>query len=165
MRQDCKTNFTLRSLVTIFLLQAVLSLIINTPLTLSLLGPSEFYWPLDSVAIVIWVLGFVFESGADLQLLLFKKDGSNKGKVLDRGFWKYCRHPNYFGEFLMWWAYFIFVLPVDYGYLSVFSPVLMSFLLLRVSGVVMLEAGMKKSKPQYAEYIRKTPAFFPIKFG
>lgn len=164
MRKNSNANFAYRSLVTIFLLQACLSMIINTPLTLSLMQPTYFYWPLDSFAYFLWIVGFIWEAGADLQLMLFKSKEENKGKVLNTGFWKHSRHPNYFGEFLIWWAYFIFIIPVNFGLVSIFSPILMSYLLMRVSGVTMLESGLKKTKPKYAEYIKNTPAFFPFKF-
>jgi len=117
--------------------------------------------PLDYVGIVLWSIGFFFEAVGDFQLRQFKKDPNNKGKVMNKGLWRYTRHPNYFGDALLWWGYFCFCISHPNGFLYMFSPVFMTFLLMKVSGVAMLERTLKKTKPQYAEYIRQTSAFFP----
>jgi len=103
---------------------------------------------------------FAFEAGGDWQLRQFKRDPNNRGKVLDRGFWRYTRHPNYFGDAVQWWAFWLIAVAAG-GWWTVFSPLLMTFLLVRVSGVAMLEKTLADSKPQYRDYIARTPAFFP----
>jgi len=113
------------------------------------------------LAMIIWLVGFAFEAGGDWQLARFKADSRNKGQVMRRGFWKYTRHPNYFGDSAQWWAYYLFALATPNGWWTIISPIVMTFFLLRVSGVVMLEKSLKETKPQYAEYIESTPAFFP----
>lgn len=116
---------------------------------------------LEIVAAVIWLVGFLFESVGDYQLETFKKNRSGPTQILNTGLWRYTRHPNYFGDALQWWAFFLFALSFEHGWMSVVSPIVMSFFLVKVSGVVMLEKGLKKTKPHYAEYIEKTPAFIP----
>jgi len=113
------------------------------------------------LGLATWIIGFGFETVADYQLSRFKSDPNNKGKVLDTGLWSLSRHPNYFGEFVLWWGIFLIAISNGTGYWTIISPLLISFLLLRVSGVTMLEMGMKERKPGYADYIESTPAFFP----
>lgn len=102
----------------------------------------------------------VFEAVGDYQLVRFKARADSHGQVLDTGLWKYTRHPNYFGEFCMWWAFYLFAVSSG-GWWSIASPLLMSLLLLKVSGVAMLEKTITNRRPEYAEYIRRTNAFFP----
>jgi steroid 5-alpha reductase family enzyme len=109
----------------------------------------------------LWGTGFFFEAVGDWQMAQFKKDPGNKGKVMDRGLWKYTRHPNYFGDTCIWWGFFLFGLGHPQGWWFVFSPILMTFLLVRVSGAAMLEEGMVEKKPGYQAYIEKTSGFFP----
>jgi len=115
---------------------------------------------LDYTGITVWIIGFMFEAGGDLQLALFKSDPSNKGKVLDKGFWRYTRHPNYFGDSAAWWGYGLICIAAG-SYLPALGSVLMTALIIKVSGVSMLEKSLKEQKPQYLEYIRKTSAFLP----
>lgn len=114
----------------------------------------------DFLGIFFWVVGFVFESGGDFQLARFKANPLNKGKVLNTGFWKYTRHPNYFGDSAVWWG-FGFLSLSGGSYLPVIVSVLMTLLIIKVSGVALLEKTLKTQKPEYAEYIRKTSAFIP----
>jgi steroid 5-alpha reductase family enzyme len=109
---------------------------------------------------LLWLVGFVFEAGGDWQLARFQANPANAGKVMDRGLWRYTRHPNYFGDCCIWWGFFAFALSAG-AWWSVLSPILMSLLLLRVSGVALLEKDIGERRPQYADYIRRTPAFFP----
>ncbi len=102
----------------------------------------------------------VFEVGGDNQLARFKANPDNQGKVLDSGLWRYTRHPNYFGEFALWWGYYLIAVAAG-GWWTIGSPLLMSFLLLRVSGVTLLEKDIKDRRPAYADYIKRTNAFFP----
>lgn len=148
------------SFIQVFLLQGVLLWIISAVFIPALQFNGTFnFW--TTLGISLWGIGFFFESVGDWQLARFKKDPSNKGKVMDRGLWKYTRHPNYFGDALLWWGYFCFALNTTGGWTYFFCPFIMTFLLIRVSGVAMLEPQLKKTKPKYADYIRKTPAFFP----
>jgi steroid 5-alpha reductase family enzyme len=144
-----------------FLLQGILMWLISAPL----LG-AQFYGLdnhlnfFDYTGIVFWIIGFSFEAGGDYQLALFKTDPSNRGKVLDKGFWRYTRHPNYFGDSSVWWGYG-FVCVAAGSFLPLLGSVLMTALIIKVSGVALLEKSLKEQKPQYKEYIMKTSAFLP----
>lgn len=144
-----------------FLLQGALMMFVSLPLlgahaqTVS----NELGW-LDYLGIIFFIIGFSFEAGGDLQLAKFKKDPKNKGKVLDRGFWKYTRHPNYFGDSAVWWAFALFSLSAG-SYWTFIGSIAMTLLLVKVSGVALLEKTLKETKPQYREYIQKTNSFIP----
>jgi steroid 5-alpha reductase family enzyme len=116
---------------------------------------------IDAIAILLWAIGFYFEAVGDWQLARFRANPAHRGKVMDRGLWRYTRHPNYFGDALVWWAFFLFAVQIPGGVYFVFAPLLMNFLLLRISGAALLESSLKERRPEYVEYIRKTPAFFP----
>ena len=144
-----------------FMLQGLLIMIVSLPLLgISLSTHPGNLAPLDYIGVLVWLTGFTFEAGGDFQLSLFKKDTENKGKVLDKGFWKYTRHPNYFGDSTVWWAYSLLSLAAG-SYWQVIGSVIMTLLIIRVSGVALLEKSLNGSKPQYQEYVRKTSAFFP----
>jgi steroid 5-alpha reductase family enzyme len=144
-----------------FLLQGVLMWLISLPL----LG-AQYYGAglplsfLDITGIILWTFGFIFEAGGDFQLARFKSDPANKGLVLDKGFWRYTRHPNYFGDSCMWWGYGLICLASE-SYLPALGSVLMTALIIKVSGVALLERTMKEEKPQYQEYIELTSSFIP----
>jgi steroid 5-alpha reductase family enzyme len=143
----------------VFWLQAVLLWVISAPLFGSVISDR----PLgagDVAGTVVFLIGFAIESLADLQLARFKADPGNRGRVLDAGLWRYSRHPNYFGEFVLWWGLYL-VAAAGGAYWTVIGALLISFLLLKVSGVTMLEEGLKSSKPGYAEYVRRTSTFVP----
>ena len=145
----------------VFLLQGTLLWLISAPL----LGAQYFGREtdpgiLDYAGMVIWLIGFTFEAGGDFQLAVFKADPSNKGKVLEKGFWRYTRHPNYFGDAAVWWGYALFCLAAG-SFIPVAGSILMTALIIKVSGVALLERSLKEQKPQYREYIRKTSAFLP----
>ncbi len=145
----------------VFLLQGILLWLISSPLLVAQYeGAQHTFGMLDFLGIVLWIIGFLFEAGGDYQLSKFKSDLSNKGKVLNTGFWKYTRHPNYFGDACLWWGFALFAIAAG-SYWPIFSCLLMSFLLLKVSGVALLEKALKKNKPEYEEYVRRTPSFFP----
>ena len=144
-----------------FLLQGILMWLISA----TLLGALYYghYKPLgilDYAGIIIWIIGFSFEAGGDFQLALFKADPANKGKVMDKGFWRYTRHPNYFGDSAVWWGYGFLCLASG-SYLPVLGSLLMTALIIQISGVSLLEKSLKEQKPQYKEYIGKTSAFLP----
>jgi len=145
----------------VFLLQGVLILIISLPLFgVHYSGSSAPLFWLDYLAILTWAIGFIFEAGGDYQLYRFKKNQKNKGKVLNTGFWKYTRHPNYFGDVLVWWSYGLFSIAAG-GYWQVIGAILMTFLIIKVSGVALLEKTLHNTKPKYKEYVEKTNSFFP----
>ncbi len=162
MRAKNPKLFPWLSLVTVFWLQAALCWAISIPLLQAQRAttPQSLIW-LDWLAILFFVIGFAFEAGGDLQLALFKRDPQNKGKVLDRGFWRYTRHPNYFGDAMVWWSFFLFAAAAPGSLWTVYSPILMTVLLLRVSGVALLEKGLQETKPAYRDYVERTSAFFP----
>lgn len=144
-----------------FLLQGVLIMIVSLPLLgINSSKNTGTLTPLDYIGIFIWVIGFMFEAGGDLQLARFKSNSNNKGKVLNTGFWKYTRHPNYFGDSMVWWAYAIFSIAAG-SYWQIIGSVIMTVLIIKISGVSLLEKTLKETKPQYRDYIKKTNAFFP----
>lgn len=145
----------------VFLLQGVLILLVSLPfLGVHLSDTSgELMW-LDYLAILVWFVGFSFEAGGDYQLYTFKKNKKNNGKVLDTGFWKYTRHPNYFGDSTVWWAFALFSIASG-GYWQIIGAIIMTLLIIKVSGVAMLERTLKETKPKYRNYIENTNAFIP----
>ena len=161
-REEARGQFWWRSYFKVFLLQGATMAIVALPPVLGITGelPGKLV-ALDVAGLCVWLFGFGFEAIGDEQLRRFRKDSSNVGKVMDSGLWRYTRHPNYFGESLIWWGFFLTAVSTPNGVWSVASPVLMTFLLVRVSGVRMLESGMKKRKPEYDEYVRRTSGFIP----
>ncbi len=111
--------------------------------------------------VALWAVGLVFETVGDAQLSRFKADPANRGKVLDRGLWRYTRHPNYFGDFCVWWGLWLVAAEAGWPALTVVGPIVMSILLMRVSGVTLLERDIAQRRPGYADYVRRTSAFFP----
>jgi steroid 5-alpha reductase family enzyme len=159
IRADNEPGFAFKSLFIVFGLQGLLAWFIALPLLSAITSDSALN-PLDLVAALLWLVGFGFEAGGDYQLSKFKSRADSKGRVLDTGLWRYTRHPNYFGAFCIWWAFYLFAVAAG-GWWSIASPILMSFLLLRVSGVAMLEGTIGDRRPEYANYICRTNAFFP----
>ena len=159
IRKNNQPNFEFKSLYIVFLLQAFLALIVALPL-MSVFNVSVAMNSLDYIAFSLWAFGMFFEVVGDTQLAMFKSDASNKGKVMNKGLWRYTRHPNYFGEFCIWWGFFLFAIASGHWW-SVISPLLMSVLLLKVSGVSLLESTIAQRRPAYAEYAKTTNAFFP----
>ena len=162
MRERAGANFWWRSYIMVFLLQGALLWTISMPLLAAqnAVSPDGFrIW--DFLALVVWEIGFLFEAIGDWQLARFKSDPANAGKVMDRGLWRYTRHPNYFGDAAMWWAYFLIAAHTTDGWITIFSPIIMTLLLTRGSGVTMLERDLKRSKPGYAEYVASTSRFVP----
>ncbi len=145
----------------VFLLQGILILIVSLPLLgiHSSTNFGEFIW-LDYLAILVWFIGFSFEAGGDYQLYQFKKNPKNSGKVLNTGFWKYTRHPNYFGDSTVWWSYALFSIAAG-SYWQIIGAIIMTLLIIKISGVALLEKTLNNTKPKYKEYIENTNAFFP----
>ena len=113
---------------------------------------------------MVWLVGFVFESVGDAQLARFKANPENKGKVLDSGLWRYTRHPNYFGDFCVWWGIFLVAAGHPAALVTIVGPALMSYLLIGVTGKELTEKSMS-TRPGYAEYVERTSGFFPLPPG
>ena len=162
MRSERPESFPLRSLVTVFLLQAVLIWVISFPVQLAQLSdvPAGLTL-LDLAGLGIWTLGLYFEVLSDRQLRQFLADPDSRGKVMDRGLWRYSRHPNYFGDSLIWWGIFLVAAATPKGWITIFSPLLMTFLLMKVSGVPLLEEALAERREGYREYMRRTSPFIP----
>ena len=160
LRQRIGKNFPVISLFVVFIFQGLLIWLVSLPIQAaqSSLEPNHFT-AFDVVGVIFWAIGLTFEAVGDWQLATFKDNPNNQGKVMDRGLWKYTRHPNYFGDALLWWGIFLFALPD--GWWTIISPMVMTTLLMKISGVALLEKTLVKTKPQYAEYIRRTNAFLP----
>ena len=159
-RREAGRSWWWQSLLRVFMLQGVLMWIICAPLVAANAGSaSPSLTVLDLLGVTIWLVGFFFESAGDLQLARFRSDPRNKGKIMDRGVWRYTRHPNYFGDAAQWWGFYLIALAAG-GWWAIFSPILMTLLLLRVSGVALLERTLE-TRPGYREYARRTSAFVP----
>jgi steroid 5-alpha reductase family enzyme len=159
IRARNEPGFAWKSLYLVFGLQAVLAWIISAPLAAAIFS-GQPAWPLDVAGAALVLFGLGFEAVADAQLARFKANPRNAGRVLERGLWRYTRHPNYFGEFCVWWGFWLVAAGAG-AWWTLFSPLLMSLLLLRVSGVALLEKDIGQRRPAYANYILRTNAFFP----
>ena len=159
-RKNWENWFFIRSFFQIYMLQGFLLLIIIYPVLLINHSKETEIVFLDILGLIIWLVGFFFEAVGDYQLLTFKRKAENKGKVMTQGLWKFTRHPNYFGETVMWWGIFLIALSVKSGWTAIVSPLLITFLLLRVSGITMLEKKYVGNK-EFDEYAKRTSAFFP----
>jgi len=159
MRAAHDPGFWWKSLYLVFGLQGALAWVISLPLLAAILGAGPLGW-LDGLALAVCLAGLLIEAVADWQLADFKSRPHSKGQVMDRGLWRYSRHPNYFGEACIWWGFFLFALAVG-GWWALPAPVLMTWLLLRVSGVRLLEQDIGERRPGYRDYVRRTNAFVP----
>jgi len=121
---------------------------------------SAMAWLWEAAAVIVWIIGFVFEAGGDAQLAAFKANPANKGRLLNTGLWRYTRHPNYFGDAAQWWAYYLLAVGAG-GWWTIFSPIIMTLFLIKVSGVGLLEKTLAQTKPGYREYMETTSAFVP----
>jgi steroid 5-alpha reductase family enzyme len=161
-RQEAGAKWWWQSFFKVFFLQGILMWIISAPLLAAQFSPTPDHLTVpDLVAIPAWAIGFFFEAAGDWQMARFKANPANKGKVLNTGVWRYTRHPNYFGDATQWWAYYLVAAAASGGFWTVFSPIIMTTLLLRVSGVTLLEKTLVQTKPQYQEYVESTSAFIP----
>ena len=151
----------IRSYFKVFLLQGVIAWIVAMPLYYAITSASPVHFTLwDQIGALVFAAGFLFEAIGDEQLRRFKANPANKGRVMNTGLWRYTRHPNYFGEAVLWWGLGLIGVAAG-GWLGLVGPAIITFLLIRVSGVAMLEKTLKETKPGYADYIARTPAFFP----
>ncbi len=159
-------RFAVAALTKVFLGQSVLLFIVSSPAQYGILEAGSLT-PLSGLALVgaaLWLVGILFEWVGDWQLARFKADPANAGQVMDRGLWRYTRHPNYFGDACVWWG--IWIAAASAGWwvaaATVIGPLFLTFTLTRWSGAPLLEGGMKKSRPGYAAYKARTSAFFPL---
>jgi steroid 5-alpha reductase family enzyme len=159
-RAENGTKWWWKSYFQVYLLQGLLLWIISVPLLAAqYFSMIEHLTALDFLGLSVWVIGFFFESVGDFQLARFIKNPENRGKVLSSGVWRYTRHPNYFGDSFQWWGYYLVALAAG-GWWSIISPIVMTFLLTRVSGVALLEKSLDE-KPGYKEYVESTSSFIP----
>ena len=152
--------FLLRSYLQVYLLQGFFMILISLPILIVGLAKTQHLNVFSIIGLIVWLIGFAFEAIGDYQLTVFLKHRKNKADIMQTGLWKYTRHPNYFGEVLIWWGIFIITLPLQNGFLGIISPLTITFLLLYVSGIPMLEAKYKDNA-QFQDYKRRTSAFFP----
>lgn len=162
MRASQGPAFWRRSLFTVFWLQGAILWFVALPVLVAVRATQPASFTLvDGLGVLLFVIGFAFEVVGDSQLARFKAEPANRGKVLDSGLWRYTRHPNYFGDATLWWGLYAMAASTPGGWLTVLSPSLMTLLLMRVSGVTLLEGTLKASKPGYRAYIARTPAIVP----
>jgi steroid 5-alpha reductase family enzyme len=159
IRARNQPGFTWKSLYLVFGLQALLALFVAAPVYAAIVSDQPLS-VMDAFGAALVIAGFITESVADAQLKAFGADSQNRGRVMDEGLWRYSRHPNYFGEFCVWWGFFVIALATG-AWWTILSPLLMSLLLLRVSGVTLLEKDIGKRRAGYAAYVARTNAFFP----
>lgn len=159
IRKRNDPGFEWKSLYLVFGLQAVLAWLIVAPVAAAIYLDGAV-GVLDIAGAALAAFGIAFEAIADRQLARFKSGPASAGAVMDRGLWRYTRHPNYFGEFCVWWGLY-FVAVAAGAWWTIFSPLLVTALLLRVSGVTLLEKDIGERRPGYREYVTRTNAFFP----
>lgn len=159
-RQEWGKWFYLRSYFQVYLLQGVLMFLIVSPVLLINKMGGDLQG-LDFVGVLVWLKGFYFEVVGDAELARFIKDPANKGHLMQSGLWAYTRHPNYFGEVTQWWGIWLMACSVPQGFLTIIGPLTITFLILKVSGVPMLEKKMAENL-EFAEYKRRTSVFFPL---
>ncbi len=164
MRRKHGAKFWLVSLGTVYLFQGILMWIVSLPLQFGIGSSTRVGWWMLALVlgVLVWVIGFGFESIGDAQLRRFKADPDSAGQVMDRGLWRYTRHPNYFGDACVWWGMFLVSLGAgEWAWIGVIGPVVMTTLLRRVSGVTLLEKSLVKRRPGYEDYVRRTSPFVP----
>ncbi len=161
MRKKRGPSFWWFSLLQVFGLQGVLAWVISLPLQGALLQATAAWYPLHALGLVLWATGLTFEALGDHQLSKFLANPDNAGKVMDRGLWRYTRHPNYFGDCTVWWGYYAVSLGCGAPWWTIVGPVVMTIFLLRVSGVTLLESTLRKRRPGYEAYVQRTSAFIP----
>ncbi len=159
IRANNQPHFSLKSLYIVFGLQGVLAWVISLPLLGAIASTSPLN-ALDYIGVALWLVGMMFETVSDVQLARFKSNPINRGRVLDSGLWRYSRHPNYFGNACIWWGLFLIGLAGG-AWWSVISPIVMTLLLLKVSGVALLEKDISERRPAYRDYVARTNAFIP----
>ncbi|MFX1326615.1 MAG: DUF1295 domain-containing protein [Promethearchaeota archaeon] len=167
MRERWGTNVVLKSLTKIYIFQGIVIFIVAFPVWFTNIStnPSfdnhlDFYGITLWLGVIIWIIGFLFETFGDYQLYKFKQDPNNKGKVLDRGLWKYSQHPNYFGEVTQWWGIYVIAIAVPFGFISIVGPVFITYMIIKVSGIRLLDKHYE-GDDEYTNYKKRTRLFFP----
>ncbi|GAC1468511.1 MAG: DUF1295 domain-containing protein [Desulfuromonadaceae bacterium] len=160
-REEWGKWFVLRSFLQVFMLQGILLLLVTVPIIYVNTAPTVPLGWLDVLGLALWLFGFCFEAFGDWQLLHFIRDPRNKGKLMTTGLWRYTRHPNYFGEVTLWWGIWLMVLALPGGWLTIIGPLTITILILKVSGIPMLERPYE-GRTDFQEYKRRTSAFFPL---
>ncbi|QQS60881.1 MAG: DUF1295 domain-containing protein [Candidatus Moraniibacteriota bacterium] len=153
--------FYMRTYAQVFLLQGTLLLLVVSPAVIGIIFQGESLDLRDGIGICIWMYGFLFESVGDFQLSKFIKNPQNKGKIMQSGLWAYTRHPNYFGEVTQWWGIWILSLATPFGWLGIIGPLAITFLIVKISGIPLLEENMKKN-PDFQKYASRVSIFFPL---
>ncbi|MBM3658254.1 MAG: DUF1295 domain-containing protein [Actinobacteria bacterium] len=161
MRRHWGPRFWWVSLFTVFVLQGVLMWTVSIGVQLGQVPDTPGLGPLAALGVLVWLVGITFEAVGDAQLARFKGDPANRGKVMDRGLWRYTRHPNYFGDACVWWGIALVAAESGLGAFGIIGAVVMTVLLRRVSGVTLLEKSLKKRREGYEEYIARTSPFVP----
>jgi steroid 5-alpha reductase family enzyme len=160
-REEWGKWFVLRSFLQIFMLQGFLLLLVAVPIVFANTSPAAPLGWLDLLGLAVWLYGFVFEAVGDWQLQKFIRDPANKGKLMTDGLWRYTRHPNYFGEVTLWWGIWLMTLALPGSWLTIIGPLTITFLILKVSGIPMLEKPYE-DRADFQEYKRRTSPFFPL---
>jgi steroid 5-alpha reductase family enzyme len=160
-REEWGTWFVLRSFLQVFMLQGILLLLVAVPIVFANTAAARPLGWLDLLGLLIWLYGFGFEAVGDWQLLKFIRDPANKGTLMTGGLWRYTRHPNYFGEVTLWWGIWLMTLTLPGGWLTIIGPLTITILILKVSGIPMLEKPYE-DRADFQEYKRHTSAFFPL---
>ncbi|MFP4147627.1 MAG: DUF1295 domain-containing protein [Halorhodospira sp.] len=167
LRTAAGPSFRYRSLVTVFGLQGVLLWLVSAPLLVAIAQPEPQGWawhPVTLLGMAVFLLGGLYEAIADAQLARFRAEPANRGRVCRQGLWRYSRHPNYFGEIVLWWGLWLMAVPAS-GWWTVFAPLLVTGSLLRVTGVPLLEQDLAQRRPDYADYQAQVPAVVPSLLG
>lgn len=151
-----------RSYLQVFLLQGALAWVVSLPIQAGQVPADPNLGWMAVAGFAVWAIGLIFEGVGDLQLARFKADPANQGRVMDTGLWRYTRHPNYFGDFLVWWGLWLVAAEASGAWWTFAGPLVMSWLLIRVSGARKLESTIGERRPGYSEYIRRTSGFFPL---
>jgi steroid 5-alpha reductase family enzyme len=160
-REEWGRHAVIRAFLQVFVLQGLLMIIISIPVTFIIIFGQTPFGVFDVLGVCIWLVGFTFEAVGDYQVVRFKRDPANKGKLMTRGLWTYTRHPNYFGEVTLWWGIYLIALSVPQGWTTILGPLTITFLILKVSGIPLLEKKYEGNSV-FEEYKRRTSAFFPL---
>ena len=160
-RKEWGKYFYIRSYFQVYLLQGAFLFLIILPVLMINKNTGSVLGLFDLVGVIVWLIGFYFEAVGDAQLARFIKNPENKGRLMQDGLWAYTRHPNYFGEVMQWWSIWLIALSVSGGWLGIIGPITITFLILKVSGIPILEKKMEEN-PDFTEYKRKTSIFIPL---
>ncbi|HBH61629.1 MAG TPA: steroid 5-alpha reductase [Nitrospiraceae bacterium] len=163
-REQWGRHAVIRAFLQVFMLQGLLMIIISLPVTFIITFGQNPFGIFDALGVCIWITGFIFEAVGDYQVVQFKRAPAHKGKLMTQGLWTYTRHPNYFGEVTLWWGMYLIALSVPQGWASILGPLTITFLILKVSGIPLLEEKYKDN-PEFQAYKRRTSAFFPLPPG